>query len=198
MAVVGSGPAGLACAGDLARKGADVTVYEALHVVGGVLKYGIPSFRLPRTTIDREVKRPREARREVRDEQGHRQDLHVPQLLGDMGFDAVFIGTGAGFPSFLGIPGEHAGQVYSANEFLTRINLMGGDKFPFEDTPIAMGKKVVVLGAGNTAMDCLRVSRRLGAEEVHCVYRRTEAEAPCRDRGAAPRQGGGDPLQLAA
>jgi glutamate synthase (NADPH/NADH) small chain len=104
----------------------------------------------------------------------------VPQLMGQMGYDAVFIGTGAGFPTFLGIPGEQAKQVYSANEFLTRINLMGGDRFPYEDTPVAIAKKVVVLGAGNTAMDCLRVSRRLGAEEVHCLYRRTEAEAPCR------------------
>ncbi|MCM2317429.1 MAG: FAD-dependent oxidoreductase, partial [Thermoanaerobaculia bacterium] len=104
----------------------------------------------------------------------------IQQLMSDMKYDAVFIGTGAGFPSFLGIPGEQARQVYSANEFLTRVNLMGGDHVPFEDTPVNLGKRVVVLGAGNTAMDCLRVSRRLGAEEVHCVYRRTESEAPCR------------------
>ncbi len=180
VAVVGSGPAGLACAGDLARKGADVTIFEALHVIGGVLKYGIPSFRLPRTTIDREVSALQKLGVKFETNKVIGKTFTVPQLLGEMGFDAVFIGTGAGFPSFLGIPGEQAGQVYSANEFLTRINLMGGDKFPFKDTPIAMGKKVVVLGAGNTAMDCLRVARRLGAEEVHCVYRRTEAEAPCR------------------
>jgi homotetrameric NADPH-dependent glutamate synthase len=180
VAVVGSGPAGLAVAGDLARNGADVTVYEALHVVGGVLRYGIPSFRLPRTTIDREVKTLSNLGVKFETNKVIGKTFTVDQLLGNMGYDAVFIGTGAGFPTFLGIPGEQAGQVYSANEFLTRINLMGGDRFPYEDTPIAMGKKVVVLGAGNTAMDCLRVARRLGAEEVHCLYRRTEAEAPCR------------------
>ena len=180
VAVVGSGPAGLACAGDLARKGADVTVYEALHVVGGVLKYGIPSFRLPRTTIDREVSALEKLGVKFETNKVIGKTFTIDQLLGEMGNDAVFIGTGAGFPMFLGIPGEHAGQVYSANEFLTRINLMGGDHFPFEDTPVAMGKRVAVLGAGNTAMDCLRVARRLGAEEVHCLYRRTEAEAPCR------------------
>jgi homotetrameric NADPH-dependent glutamate synthase len=180
VAVVGSGPAGLACAGDLARKGADVTVYEALHVVGGVLKYGIPSFRLPRTTIDREVSGLEKLGVKFETNKVIGKTFTIAQLRGEMGYDAVFIGTGAGFPMFLGIPGEHAGQVYSANEFLTRINLMHGDKFPFEDTPVAMGKRVAVFGAGNTAMDCLRVARRLGAEEVHCIYRRTEAEAPCR------------------
>ncbi len=180
VAIVGSGPAGLACAGDIARKGADVTVYEALHVVGGVLKYGIPSFRLPRTTIDREVKGLEKLGVKFETNKVIGKTFTIAQLRGEMGYDAVFIGTGAGFPMFLGIPGEQAGQVYSANEFLTRINLMHGDKFPFEDTPIAMGKKVAVFGAGNTAMDCLRVARRLGAEEVHCIYRRTEAEAPAR------------------
>ena len=104
----------------------------------------------------------------------------VPQLVGEMGYDAVFLGVGAGAPAFLGIPGEFAGQVYSANEFLTRVNLMGGDKFPYLDTPIRIGKSVVVIGAGNTAMDCLRVAKRLGAPTVRCVYRRTEAEAPAR------------------
>ncbi|HYM62494.1 MAG TPA: NADPH-dependent glutamate synthase [Thermoanaerobaculia bacterium] len=180
VAIVGSGPAGLACAGDLARKGADVTVYEALHVIGGVLKYGIPSFRLPRTTIDREVNGLEKLGVKFETNKVIGKTFMIQELMGEMKYDAVFIGTGAGFPSFLGIPGEQAGQVYSANEFLTRINLMGGDRFPFKDTPVAMGKRVVVLGAGNTAMDCLRVSRRLGAEEVHCLYRRTEAEAPAR------------------
>ncbi|MCC6128413.1 MAG: NADPH-dependent glutamate synthase [Acidobacteria bacterium] len=180
VAIVGSGPSGLACAGDLARKGADVTIYEALHVIGGVLKYGIPSFRLPRTTIDREVSALQKLGVKFETNKVIGKTFTIEQLMKEKGHDAVFIGTGAGFPMFLGIPGEQAGQVYSANEFLTRINLMGGDRFPFEDTPVAMGKRVVVLGAGNTAMDCLRVSRRLGAEEVHCLYRRTEAEAPCR------------------
>ncbi len=180
VAIVGSGPAGLACAGDLARKGADVTIYEALHVIGGVLRYGIPSFRLPRTTINREVNALQNLGVKFETNKVIGKTFTIQQLQGEMGYDAVFIGTGAGFPSFLGIAGEQAGQVYSANEFLTRINLMGGDRFPFEDTPVAMGKRVVVLGAGNTAMDCLRVAKRLGAEDVHCLYRRTEAEAPCR------------------
>ena len=180
VAIVGSGPAGLACAGDIARKGADVTIYEALHVIGGVLNYGIPSFRLPRTTIEREVSALKKLGVKIETNKVIGKTFTIPQLLSEMKYDAVFVGTGAGFPSFLGIPGEQARQVYSANEFLTRVNLMGGDRFPFEDTPVALGKKVVVLGAGNTAMDCLRVSRRLGAEEVHCLYRRTEAEAPCR------------------
>ncbi|MCC6747264.1 MAG: NADPH-dependent glutamate synthase [Deltaproteobacteria bacterium] len=180
VAIVGSGPAGLACAGDLAREGAEVTVFEALHVVGGVLRYGIPSFRLPREIIDREVKALEQLGVRIETNKVIGRTFTIQQLMGEMGYDAVFIGTGAGFPSFLGIPGEFAGQVYSANEFLTRVNLMGGDRFPYEDTPVAMGKRVVVLGAGNTAMDCLRVARRLGAEEVHCIYRRTEAEAPAR------------------
>jgi len=180
VAIVGSGPSGLACAGDLARKGAEVVVYEALHVIGGVLQYGIPSFRLPRATIDREVDSLKAlgVRFEVNKVIG--RTFRLDQLLGDMGFSAVYVATGAGYPIFLGIPGESAGQVYSANEFLTRINLMGGDSFPYRDTPVAMGNRIAVLGAGNTAMDCLRVSRRLGAEHVHCVYRRTEAEAPAR------------------
>ena len=180
VAIVGSGPSGLACAGDLARKGAEVTVYEALHVVGGVLKYGIPSFRLPRPTIDREIEALRAlgVRFEVNKVIG--KTFTLAQLRGEMGYGAVYVATGAGYPMFLGIPGESAGQVYSANEFLTRVNLMGGEHFPHRDTPVAMGERVVVLGAGNTAMDCLRVSRRLGAAHVHCIYRRTETEAPAR------------------
>jgi len=180
VAVVGSGPAGLAAAADLVRYGADVTVYEALHVVGGVLRYGIPSFRLPRDIIEREVQYLRDlgVKFEVNKVVG--KTFTVPQLLGERAFDAVFLGVGAGAPTFLGIPGEFAGQVYSANEFLTRVNLMGGDRFPFQDTPVNIGKSVVVIGAGNTAMDCLRVGKRLGAPTVRCVYRRSEAEAPAR------------------
>ncbi|HUK66475.1 MAG TPA: sulfide/dihydroorotate dehydrogenase-like FAD/NAD-binding protein, partial [Anaeromyxobacteraceae bacterium] len=180
VAICGSGPAGLACAADLARYGAEVTIFEALHVVGGVLQYGIPSFRLPRDIIDREVRQLRDmgVRFEVNKVIG--KIFTVPELFQEKGFDAVFLGVGAGAPAFLGIPGENAGQVYSANEFLTRVNLMGGDRFPFLDTPISIGKSVVVIGAGNTAMDCLRVAKRLGAPTVRCVYRRTEAEAPAR------------------
>ncbi|HEY7726078.1 MAG TPA: NADPH-dependent glutamate synthase [Anaeromyxobacteraceae bacterium] len=180
VAIVGSGPAGLAAAADLVRYGADVTVYEALHVVGGVLRYGIPSFRLPREIIDREVQYLRDLGVKFETNKVVGKTFTVPQLLGDRGFDAVFLGVGAGAPTFLGIPGEFAGQVYSANEFLTRVNLMGGDRFPYQDTPISIGKSVVVIGAGNTAMDCLRVSKRLGAPTVRCVYRRSEAEAPAR------------------
>lgn len=180
VAIVGSGPAGLACAGDLARAGAEVVVFEALHTIGGVLRYGIPSFRLPRPVIDREIQALQRlgVRFQVNAVIG--QTFTVPGLLEEQGFRAVFVATGAGFPAFLGLPGEGAGQVYSANELLTRVNLMGGDRFPLQETPVGRPRKVVVIGAGNTAMDCLRVARRLGAEEVRCVYRRTQAEAPAR------------------
>jgi glutamate synthase (NADPH) small chain len=180
VAIVGSGPGGLAAAADLLKYGADVTVFEALHVVGGVLRYGIPSFRLPRDIIDREVNRLRDAGLRVETNKVIGKTFTIAQLTGAMGFDAVFIAAGAGAPSFLGIPGESAGQVYSANEFLTRVNLMGGDQFPYRGTPISVGERVIVIGAGNTAMDCLRVAKRLGAAEVRCVYRRSEAEAPAR------------------
>lgn len=180
VAVVGSGPGGLAAAADLAKAGAEVTVYEALHVVGGVLRYGIPSFRLPRDIIEREVARLRDGGVRFETNKVIGKTFTLAQLTGKMGFDAVFVAAGAGAPAFLGIPGEFAGQVYSANEFLTRVNLMGGDQFPYRDTPIGMGQNVVVIGAGNTAMDCLRVAKRLGAERVRCVYRRSEAEAPAR------------------
>jgi NADPH-dependent glutamate synthase beta subunit-like oxidoreductase len=164
----------------LARYGCEVTVFEALHVVGGVLQYGIPSFRLPRDIISREVENLKDMGVRFETNKVIGKTFSIPQLMGDMGYDAVFVGAGAGAPSFLGIPGEFAGQVYSANEFLTRINLMGGDRFPYLDTPITLGKSVVVIGAGNTAMDCLRVSKRLGTPTVRCVYRRSEAEAPAR------------------
>ena len=180
VAIVGSGPAGLSCAADLVRAGATVTIFEALHVVGGVLRYGIPSFRLPREIIDREVQRLRDMGVAIETNKVVGKTFTVPQLLGEMGFDAVFLGVGAGAPTFLGIPGEFAGRVMSANEFLTRVNLMGGDRFPYRDTPVSIGRSVVVIGAGNTAMDCLRVSKRLGAATVRCVYRRSEAEAPAR------------------
>jgi len=162
------------------RYGCEVTIYEALHVVGGVLQYGIPSFRLPRDIISREVENLKSLGVKFETNKVIGKTFSVLQLMNEMGYDAVFVGAGAGAPSFLGIPGEFAGQVYSANEFLTRVNLMGGDKFPYLDTPVTLGKSVVVIGAGNTAMDCLRVAKRLGAPTVRCVYRRTEAEAPAR------------------
>ncbi|MCB1002345.1 MAG: NADPH-dependent glutamate synthase [Acidimicrobiales bacterium] len=180
VAVVGSGPAGLACAADLARLGVEVTVYEALHVAGGVLRYGIPSFRLPREIIDREVAALHTLGVRFETDVVIGRTFTVEQLMSERGYDSVFLGVGAGAPSFLGIPGENAGQVSSANEFLTRVNLMGGDRFPYLDTPVGLGDDVVVVGAGNTAMDCLRVAKRLGARRVRCVYRRTRAEAPAR------------------
>lgn len=180
VAIVGSGPAALAAAADLVRFGASVVVYEALHVLGGVLQYGIPSFRLPRDIIDREIQRLRDMGVQFEVNKVIGRTFTLADLTGKMGYDAVFVAAGAGAPSFLGIPGEYAGQVYSANEFLTRVNLMGGDRFPYLATPISYGKSVVVIGAGNTAMDCLRVAKRLGVPTVRCVYRRSEAEAPSR------------------
>jgi len=160
--------------------GCEVTVFEALHVVGGVLQYGIPSFRLPRNIIDREVSGLRDLGVQFDTNKVVGKTFTIDQLMKDRGFDSVYIATGAGAPSFLGIPGEHAGQVLSANEFLTRINLMGGNKFPYLDTPVAKSQSVIVIGAGNTAMDCLRVAKRVGVPKVTCVYRRSEAEAPAR------------------
>ncbi len=180
VAVVGSGPAGLACAADLAKAGVAVTIYEALHVVGGVLAYGIPSFRLPRETINREVERLEKMGVKIETNKVIGKTFSLEQLLGERGFSAVFVAVGAGYPMFLNIPGEFAGGVFSANEFLTRVNLMGGDRFPYKDTPVNLGDRVVVLGAGNTAMDCLRVSKRLGSSHVHCVYRRSQEQAPAR------------------
>ena len=180
VAIVGSGPAGLACAGDLIKAGVDVTVYEALHVAGGVLKYGIPEFRLPNDTIDIEI--------EALEKLGVKFELDriigkvftVPQLMNEMGYDTVFIGTGAGSPKFMGIPGEAFNGVVSANELLTRINLMQGFRQPLYDTPVGMGKRVAVIGAGNTAMDATRVSLRMGADKVYLVYRRSIKESPAR------------------
>ena len=179
-AIVGSGPAGLACAGDLVKAGVDVTVFEALHVAGGVLKYGIPEFRLPNDTIDIEIEGL--ARLGVKFELDCiiGKLFTIPKLMGEMGFDTVFIATGAGSPKFMGIPGEAYNGVVSANELLTRINLMQGFRQPLYDTPVGMGKRVAVIGAGNTAMDAMRVSLRMGAEKVYLVYRRSIKESPAR------------------
>jgi len=179
-AIVGSGPAGLACAGDLARHGVAVTIFEALHVAGGVLKYGIPEFRLPDVIIDAEIENMKKLGVEIRLDTVIGKLFTIPQLLGEMGYDCAFVGTGAGSPKFAGIPGEALNGVFSANEFLTRVNLMRGYQQPLYDTPVGLGQRVAVVGAGNTAMDALRVSKRMGAKSVTCVYRRSRRESPAR------------------
>lgn len=180
VAVVGSGPAGMACAADMAKAGCEVIVYEAFHEPGGVLKYGIPDFRLPNEVIDVEIDKLRQLgiRFECNTLVGRL--FTIEQMLTELGFHAVFIGTGAGYPSFMGIPGESLNGVLSANELLTRCNLMRARDFPNFDTPLQPGKRVAVIGAGNTAMDAMRVAKRLGAEHVYCVYRRSHVEAPAR------------------
>lgn len=180
VAVIGAGPGGLACAGELAQNGYEVTVYEALHVAGGVLKYGIPEFRLPNDIIDREIKTLTQMGVKIELNRIIGKIFTIEQLMKDKNFESVFIASGAGFPSFMGIDGEGLNGVMSANEFLTRVNLMVGSDFPNHDTPVGMGKKVAVIGAGNTAMDACRVALRMGAEKVYCVYRRTEKESPAR------------------
>jgi glutamate synthase (NADPH/NADH) small chain len=180
IGIVGSGPAGMACAADMAKAGCDVTVYEAFHQAGGVLKYGIPDFRLPNSIVDSEIENLRKLGVKFECNTLVGRLFTIEQMRGELGFDAVFIGTGAGYPSMLGIPGDSLNGVLSANELLTRCNLMRAKEFPNFDTPIPLGKRVAVIGAGNTAMDATRVSLRLGAEKVYCIYRRTRAECPAR------------------
>lgn len=180
VAVVGAGPAGLTVAAELAKLGHQVTIFEALHAAGGVLLYGIPEFRLPKSIVQQEVEYIKKLGVE----------LHTDALIGRLftiedlcknGFEAVFVGTGAGLPQFLGIPGENLSEIYSANEFLIRVNLMKSYKFPSFDTPIRVGKRVVVIGGGNVAMDSARTALRLGAECVSIVYRRSREEMPARE-----------------
>lgn len=179
VAVIGSGPSGLTCAGDLAKLGYDVTIFEALHEAGGVLVYGIPEFRLPKdTVVKHEIENVKSLGVEIDTNVVIGKSVTIDQLLDEEGFDAVFIGSGAGLPRFMGIPGENANGVFSANEYLTRNNLMKAFKTDY-DTPIAAGTKVAVVGGGNVAMDAARTALRLGAE-VHIVYRRSEAELPAR------------------
>jgi glutamate synthase (NADPH) small chain len=180
VAVIGAGPAGLACAADFAKLGHDVTVFEALHKPGGVLAYGIPSFRLPRTVIQAEVDAVKELGVRIQFDWVIGKTVTIDELLTEEEFEAVFVGTGAGLPSFLRIPGENLNGVYSANEFLTRVNLMGANRFPATDTPVRVPKRVAVVGGGNVAMDSVRSSLRLGAERAYIVYRRSEAELPAR------------------
>ena len=178
VAVVGSGPSGLTCAGDLAKKGYDVTVFEALHTAGGVLVYGIPEFRLPKAIVQKEIDTLKALGVKVETNMVIGRVLSIDELL-EQGFEAVFIGSGAGLPRFMNIPGENLKGVYSANEFLTRVNLMKA-YLPGSDTPIEHAKRVAVVGGGNVAMDAARCAKRLGAEEVSIVYRRSEKELPAR------------------
>jgi glutamate synthase (NADPH/NADH) small chain len=180
VGIVGSGPAGMACAADMAKAGCDVTVYEAFHEAGGVLKYGIPDFRLPNTVVDAEIAKLEALGIKFECNTLVGRLFTIEQMVEEMGYHAVFVGTGAGYPSFMGIPGESLNGVLSANELLTRCNLMHARDFPKFDTPLQPGRRVVVIGAGNTAMDALRVCLRLGAENVRCLYRRSKAEAPAR------------------
>jgi glutamate synthase (NADPH/NADH) small chain len=180
VGIVGSGPAGMACAADMAKAGCEVIVYEAFHQAGGVLKYGIPDFRLPNAVVDAEISKLEALGIKFECNTLVGRLFTIEQMVEEMGFHAVFVGTGAGYPSFMGIPGESLNGVLSANELLTRCNLMRARDFPAFDTPMQPGRRVAVIGAGNTAMDAMRVSLRLGAEKVYCLYRRSHAEAPAR------------------
>ena len=179
VAVVGSGPAGLTCAGDLAKRGYDVTVFEALHLAGGVLSYGIPEFRLPKAIVQKEIDNLRALGVKVETNMVVGRVLSVDELLGEQGFEAVFVGSGAGLPRFMNIPGENLKSVFSAHEFLTRVNLMKAYKAEAR-TPVFHAKKVAVVGGGNVAMDAARCALRLGAEEVSIIYRRSKEEMPAR------------------
>ncbi|WP_434565505.1 NADPH-dependent glutamate synthase [Thermoanaerobacterium thermosaccharolyticum] len=179
VAVIGSGPAGLSCAGDLAKMGYDTTIFEAFHTPGGVLMYGIPEFRLPKEIVQKEIDSLKKLGVKIETNMVIGKILTIDDLF-EMGYEAVFIGTGAGLPKFMGIPGENLNGVYSANEFLTRINLMKAYDFPNHPTPVKVGKKVAVVGGGNVAMDAARSAKRMGADEVYIVYRRSEEEMPAR------------------
>jgi glutamate synthase (NADPH/NADH) small chain len=178
VAVVGGGPAGLTAAGELAKAGHDVTVYEALHQPGGVLVYGIPEFRLPKQIVDKEVRRLTDAGVKIECNVVIGRTYTLPELR--QSFDAIFIANGAGLPVFMNVPGENFKGVYSANEYLTRVNLMAAYEFPLADTPVLVGKRVAVVGGGNVAMDAVRTAKRLGAEVASIVYRRTKTEMPAR------------------
>ncbi len=179
VGIIGSGPAGMACAADMAKAGCDVTIFEALHEPGGVLRYGIPEFRLPNAVVDAEIRNLERVGVKIECNVLVGRLFTIEQMIEELGFDAVFVGTGAGSPRFMGIPGEALHGVLSANELLSRCNLMHALDFPAYDTPVELGQRVVVVGAGNTAMDAMRVALRAGAE-VHCLYRRTRDESPAR------------------
>lgn len=181
VALLGSGPASLTCASDLIKWGYDVTIYEALHELGGVLVYGIPEFRLPKALLKKEIGNIEKTGVKFVKNFIVGKTLTVDELLNKEGYDAIFIGAGAGLPWFMNIPGENLNGIYSANEYLTRVNLMKAYDFPNADTPIKIAKKVVVIGGGNVAMDSVRTAKRLGAERAIVLYRRTEKEMPARD-----------------
>ncbi len=181
VAIVGSGPAGLTCAAELAKAGYKVTIFEALHAVGGVLRYGIPEFRLPRYILDLETERIKALGVDIVTNFLVGRTATIDELFNEWGFSAVFLATGAGTPIFLGIPGENLSGVYSANEFLTRINLMKAHQFPAYDTPIKVGDEVAVIGGGNTAMDAVRTAKRIGASKAYLIYRRSRKEMPARE-----------------
>ncbi len=178
VAVIGSGPAGLACAGDLARKGYDVTIFEALHIAGGVLSYGIPEFRLPKSIVQKEINGLKDMGVKIETNTIVGKTVSIDELMKEYGFESVFIGSGAGLPRFMNIKGENLNGVYSANEFLTRINLMKAYRTD-SSTPVQAGKRAVIVGGGNVAMDSARCAKRMGAD-VYIVYRRTENELPAR------------------
>jgi len=180
VAIIGAGPAGLTAAADLAKFGHEIVVFEALHLPGGVLVYGIPEFRLPKSIVQAEVDYIKKLGVELRSGYLVGRIYTIPELLKEEGFGAVFVGTGAGLPQFMNVPGENLGGIYSANEFLIRVNLMKAYAFPAYDTPIRIGRHVVVIGGGNVAMDSARCALRLGAEEVCIVYRRSREELPAR------------------
>jgi glutamate synthase (NADPH/NADH) small chain len=180
VAIVGSGPAGLTVAADLAKRGHQVTIFEALHEAGGVLMYGIPEFRLPKAIVRKEIDHLRGLGVDIRTNHIIGRTFTIDDLFDELGFDAVFVGTGAGLPHFPAIPGVNLIGVYSANEYLTRSNLMKAYRFPEYDTPIVRGRRVAVVGGGNTAMDAVRTALRLGAEQAHLVYRRSRDEMPAR------------------
>lgn len=179
VAIIGSGPAGISCAGDLAKMGYEVTIFEAFHTPGGVLMYGIPEFRLPKDLVKKEIDMVKKLGVEIKTNMVIGKVYTLDELMNE-GYEAIFIGSGAGLPSFMGIEGENLNGVYSANEFLTRINLMKAYKFPDCDTPVWVGNSVAVVGGGNVAMDAARSAKRLGAEKVYIVYRRSESEMPAR------------------
>lgn len=180
VAIVGSGPSGLTVAGDLAKLGYEVTLYEALHDAGGVLMYGIPQFRLPKEIVQHEIKALKDLGVKIVVNAVIGRTFTIKELMEEEGFDAVYVGTGAGLPYFMQIDGENLNGVYSANEFLTRVNLMKAYRFPEVATPVYVGKKAAIVGAGNVAMDAARTAKRLGAEHVYIVYRRGEDEMPAR------------------